>query len=394
MPTPTYAKLGGVGLTTVLGNGKAANLAGLLKAKPQYQQQELTQFSESLQGSYLKIVLSQTAATAEQRMHSLLDASVSEALEEAELDAEDIEQVPVFIGSSSYAIAIAEELYQNSLAKCTPENAAHALPIPLDGFSQISERLQSEHGFYGADFPYNTACTASANAIMAASQAIRCGHSRHALVVGMETFNVTTVSGFAGMQLLANDVMRPFDRRRNGLVLGEGCAALLFHAASDDPGLSVCGAASQCDTHSISASNPDGTSIAAVMRAALADAGITADSVAAIKAHGTASPLNDNGEAAALHQVFQEIPPVFCIKPYVGHTLGACGAIELALLSTTLQANVIPASAGFSDMDPELNISPITEARPADAGFYMLNFFGFGGNNSSIIVRHKPVHGE
>ncbi|MGI9294253.1 MAG: beta-ketoacyl synthase N-terminal-like domain-containing protein, partial [Pseudomonadales bacterium] len=248
------------------------------------------------------------------------------------------------------------------------------------------------HGFYGADFPYNTACTSSANAILAASQAVRSGLTRHALVIGLETFNVTTLSGFAGMQLLANDVMRPFDRRRNGLVLGEGCAALLFHAASDDRGLSVCGAASQCDTHSISASNPNGTSIAEVMRSALADAGIDAGMIEAIKAHGTASPLNDNGEAAGMHQVFPQIPPVFCIKPYVGHTLGACGAIEFALLATALRENIIPASAGFSEVDPELNLRSTTAVQAAHAGFYMLNFFGFGGNNCSMVVQHKPAH--
>ncbi len=197
----------------------------MLDAKPQYQSQELQQFTDPLQAAYLKIDLSQSTLTAEQRLRALLDASISEALEEAGLQAADIEQMPVFIGSSSYGIAIAEESYQNSLAAKEPEDTVGALPIPLDGFSQISERLQSKYGFYGADFPYNTACTSSANAVLAASQAIRCGHSRHALVLGMETFNVTTLSGFAGMQLLTSDVMRPFDRRRNGLVLGEGWAA-------------------------------------------------------------------------------------------------------------------------------------------------------------------------
>ncbi len=386
-----YVKLGGVGLTTALGSGKAANLAGLLAAKPQYQQQRLTQFNEPLHGAYLKVQSSDTAANAEQRMHRLLDESIAEALDDVALKAQDIAQMPVFIGSSSYGIAIAEELYQNSLAGLPPEDARQALPIPLDGFTQISERLQRQHGFYGADFPYNTACTSSANAILAASQAIRSGHSRHALVIGIETFNVTTLSGFAGMQLLASDVMRPFDRRRNGLVLGEGCAALLLHGANDDEGLSVCAGATRCDTYSISASNPDGTSIAEVMRAALSDAGIDAGEIAAIKAHGTASPLNDNGEAAAMHRVFDKLPPVLCIKPYVGHTLGACGAIELALLAIALEADFMPACAGFSEPDAQLNVNPITTARPAEAGFYMLNFFGFGGNNSSMVLQHKPV---
>ncbi len=391
MESCPYVKLGGVGLTTALGSGKAANLAGLLAAKAQYQQQRLAQFNQPLHGAYLKIQSADTAATAEQRMHRLLDASITEALDNAELEAEEVAQMPVFIGSSSYGIAIAEELYQNSLQDLPPQSARHALPIPLDGFTQISEHLQRRHGFFGADFPYNTACTSSANAILAAHQAIRSGYSRYALVVGIESFNVTTLSGFAGMQLLASDVMRPFDRRRNGLVLGEGCAALLLHGASDDNGLSVCAGATQCDTYSISASNPDGSSIAAVMRAALTEAGIGAGEIAAIKAHGTASPLNDNGEAAAMHQVFDKLPPVVCIKPYVGHTLGACGAIELALLATALEAGVMPASAGFSEPDPELNVSPITTVQSADAGFYMLNFFGFGGNNSSIVVQHKPV---
>lgn len=391
MPGQLQVKLAGTGLTTVLGRGKAANLAGLLTAKPRYQSHELRQFAEPVRAPYLKIDLWQAAASAEQRLHLILDASINEALQDARLGADDIAQMPVFIGSSSYGIAIAEELYENSLASLPPEEISQALPIPLDGFLQVSERLQQQHGFYGADFPYNTACTSSANAILAASQSIRSGNSRHALVVGIETFNVTTLSGFAGMQLLASDAMRPFDRRREGLVLGEGCAALLFSGTQQNHGLTVQGGASQCDTYSISASNPDGTAIAEVMRLALSEAGIDASAITAIKAHGTASPLNDNGEAAALRQVFTQLAPVFCLKPYVGHTLGACGAIELALLATALRGDIIPASAGFAEPDPELNISPISKAVPAEPGFYLLNFFGFGGNNSAIIVQHNSA---
>jgi len=189
------------------------------------------------------------------------------------------------------------------------------------------------------------------------------------------------------MQLLAKDIMRPFDQRRDGLVLGEGCGVILLGPAGRaQNGLFISGGASGCDTFSITTSNPDGVSNAKVMTQALNNACLVAEDVTAIKAHGTATPLNDDAEAAGMRQVFEEPPPIFALKPYVGHTLGACGAVETVLISAAIRAGFLPVSGGYEVYDEELGVRPLTSAMAVGSGHFMLNFFGFGGNNASILL--------
>ncbi|MBU1641811.1 3-oxoacyl-ACP synthase, partial [bacterium] len=106
----------------------------------------------------------------------------------------------------------------------------------------------------------------------------------------------------------------------------------------------------------------------------------------AVKAHGTASALNDRAEINAMKQVFDSPPPFFSLKPYIGHTLGSCGASEMLLLMECVDNGFIPASPNFSTPDETLQWSPITEKRACDSGLFMLNYFGFGGNNTSIVI--------
>jgi 3-oxoacyl-(acyl-carrier-protein) synthase len=125
------------------------------------------------------------------------------------------------------------------------------------------------------------------------------------------------------------------------------------------------------------------------MEMALADAGLQPADVAVIKAHGTGSLDNDTAEAAAVRTLFgAPLPPFTAIKRYLGHTLGACGAVELAAFLGCLRAGFVPPAAGFRHPDPALQIQPLTEFRPAPTGAVMLNFFGFGGNYASLLIAH------
>ena len=125
------------------------------------------------------------------------------------------------------------------------------------------------------------------------------------------------------------------------------------------------------------------------MRAAFEATGIDVHDVIAIKAHGTASLDSDAAEAAAMRAVFADsVPPFTVIKRYTGHTLAACGAIETVAFLAALAAGFVPATAGFTRIDPELGIVPTTTAIPATTGDYLLNYFGFGGNYASLVLRH------
>lgn len=321
------------------------------------------------------------------RLTWLLDQALTELFAQVQLDASERAGMPVFIGSSCYGIGIGESVYRRELAG-RPELA---MPLPLDGFGQISRHLQTRHGLTGPDFSLNTACTATANALLSALTAIRNGQCDRALIVGLEARNLTTLSGFHGMQLMAADTMRPFDRRRDGLILGEGCGVLLLEADDDGTasGRYLTGGASNCDTYSISASHPDGSSIAAVMSEAVTDAGIGPEQILAIKAHGTATPLNDTGEVAGMRRLFAPVPDFFSLKSLLGHTLGSCGVMETILMDACLGRNLLPPSSGFAEADDVLQVSPMTTARTAEDGHYLLNFFGFGGNNASLVLNKR-----
>ena len=373
------AQICGLGVVTALGDGLEPNVAGIAEGIANSSRRTLGQLAEPTEVSYLQL------APSSSRLDSFdaVDSAVEQALSNTALSSAQRRHIPLFIGSSSYAIGQSEALFAAALN----DSETDALPVQSAGFGQISRHLRAKHGLCGPDYLFNTACTASANALLIAAEHIEGGYCDHALVIGVELLNITTVAGFYGMQLLAKDIMRPFDQRRDGLVLGEGCGVILLGPAGRaQNGLFISGGASGCDTFSITTSNPDGVSNAKVMTQALNNACLVAEDVTAIKAHGTATPLNDDAEAAGMRQVFEEPPPIFALKPYVGHTLGACGAVETVLISAAIRAGFLPVSGGYEVYDEELGVRPLTSAMAVGSGHFMLNFFGFGGNNASILL--------
>lgn len=388
MAGPYQTGIAACGVTSHLGIGLEAHCRALRDGASASQLRSLQEFAEvmALDTNYLTVPDSPDDPLA--HLHFLIDQAIDDLLLNHALSESERATMPVFLGSSCWGIGVAEALYEEALA-----NNDNPIPLPLDGFFQISSHLHTRWGFTGPDFAFNTACTSSANALLSAAQGINAGLYEQALVLGVEAYNLTTSAGFAAMQLLSPDEMRPFDVKRNGLVLGEGCAALLLKKDTANAlSVHLCGGATACDTYSISASNPDGSEIAAVIEGALDNAGIASSQLQAIKAHGTASPLNDVAEAAAMRAVFgEQLPPFFCLKPAIGHTLGACGALEVALLAGFLDRATLPASSGFYQSDPELKgIAPQREALSASPGYYMANFFGFGGNNSALVLHYQP----
>lgn len=377
-------EIAGWGLSTHLGRGPACHLLALRDNRPRLQTLRLDEFGEPFS---VPLLMSPSAGWTEPmaRMRHMLCEATDDALRMAQVSDARRRGLPLYLGSSSFAIGILERNLRERGGD--PVAAAADGHLPLAGYGEFLDQIAAMTGVDGPDRVFNTACTASANAVLHAARAIASGRIEQALVIGIELANYTTLAGFAGMQLLAPGAMRPFDRNRDGLVLGEGCAALLLRAGPEDAALRIRGGASRCDTFSISASNPDGGAIAAVMAEALANTGLAPEELAAIKGHGTASPLNDNGEAAGLTRLFgAQRPPLFLLKALLGHTLGACGAIETALLAVALQAGLLPGSAGCTEPDPALGTAPQQQPQVARPGSYLLNFFGFGGNNCALVL--------
>jgi 3-oxoacyl-(acyl-carrier-protein) synthase len=211
-------------------------------------------------------------------------------------------------------------------------------------------------------------------------------------VVGYDLFSNVGFCGFEAMKLISPLPYRPFDKNRQGVIMGEGCGAVVLDGKSKNLRSFRClGGANACDTHSVTTHDPLGGPIADVMRRALQQAGIVPEEIAAVKAHATGSYHNDLTECNGLRQVFtKRMPPVTGLKPFVGHTVGACGVIELILFTEAVGSGFVPGTLGFEVPDEELGLIPLTSPLPIGAGNFLLNYFGFGGNCVSLVISNHP----
>ncbi|HET7650638.1 MAG TPA: beta-ketoacyl synthase N-terminal-like domain-containing protein [Gammaproteobacteria bacterium] len=373
----------GMGLSCALGNDVESSVAALSGSVAAPAEVRLEQGAERVCVPFYRMP-DHAELTDPARFARILSQVVCAAVAQAGLTYVEVSRLPVFVGSSCFSIGLSELEFETEL-NYAPEQA---IPMPMCGYQDIANMARHAVGCDGETFTYNTACTSSANALLGAARMLQLGWYRHALVIGAELFNRTTLCGFAGLQLVA-DKLRPFDAGRNGIVLGEGVGAILLSSQPDGAaGLRLVGGASNCDTSSVTTANPDGGTVAAVLHTALRNAGMEPAAIQGIKAHGTATPSGDTAEARGLQKVFPKLPPVTVLKPYLGHTLGACGVIELILFGSALRRRFLPATPGFEIVDPDLGVHPLTRPEPARAGTYLLNYFGFGGNNTVLVLEH------
>ena len=267
----------------------------------------------------------------------------------------------------------------------------HPVPVSIQGAGSMTLDVARGRGIKGPVFTITTACTSSANALLSAARLIEAGDLERVIVVGAEVLNSLTMNGFFSLMLLTKEGCRPFDKEREGIHLGEGVAALILEAASDDEaGIYLAGGANVCDRENVISISKDGSSITAVMKEALLWAGLDIDHIKAIKTHGIGSKDNDMAEALAMKAIFgDKIPPFTSLKGYFGHTLGAAGALELVAFMSCLKKGFLPVASGFSSPDENISLSPLTGEGEAGRGHYLLNFLGFGGNNTSLVISYE-----
>lgn len=307
-----------------------------------------------------------------------------EALNEAQLDNTALRDAALVVGTSSFLFA-GEADYRRTLA-----DTGQIVMPPLVPPGQAALGVAGKLGIEGPVLTLTTACSSSANALLVAAGLLQRGEVQRALVIGVEGLSAVALSGFHSLMLLDPEGCRPFDAKRRGMQIGEAVGAVLLEAGDAVPsGDILLGGANLCDTHHMTSAAPDGSAMRGVMQMALAAVGLQPADVAVIKAHGTGSLDNDTAEAAAMHTLFGEDLPMFTgIKRHLGHTLGACGAVELAAFLGCLRAGFVPPTAGFTHPDTALHVTPLTEFQPAPRGTAMLNYFGFGGNYASLLIAH------
>ncbi|MDY0250429.1 MAG: beta-ketoacyl synthase N-terminal-like domain-containing protein [Pseudomonas sp.] len=259
-------------------------------------------------------------------------------------------------------------------------NPSDSTPLNL-----LASTLQNQYGFSAA-FCINTACTSAANALLYGARLLKQQQYSHVLVLAFETPSEVAMQGFGALELISSSAQyRPFHPLRDGLILGESYAATLLSTdATTQPIARLLGGFSACDTSSLTGTREDGSHIAWVMQQALTDAQCNRQDIDLIKLHGTATQANDLAESNGMQDWLQSdaVPALCVMKPWLGHTLGACGLSETLLLIECLKNQHIPVMPDSQSCSLPLIQTP---RWPLSQTRVLANFFGFGGNNASII---------
>lgn len=239
----------------------------------------------------------------------------------------------------------------------------------------------------------STACSSAANAIILGANMLKLNRTDIAVVGGTECLSKFHLDGFNSLMILDREPCRPFDKKRNGLNLGEGAAYLVLEREETarqrgiSPLCKLSGYGNRCDAFHQTASSPDGEGAYLSMTDALAMAGLQPADIDYINAHGTGTPNNDESEGHAMMRVFgDQMPPVSSTKSYTGHTTSASGGVEAVISILSLIKGFIPANLNFSEKIDSLNFTPVAKVmKGVELRHVLTNSFGFGGNDSSCI---------
>tara|TARA_R110001592_G_scaffold79111_3_gene237015 strand:- start:5301 stop:6479 length:1179 start_codon:yes stop_codon:yes gene_type:complete len=260
---------------------------------------------------------------------------------------------------------------------------------------ETTNRIAEEIGITGFINTISTACSSGANAIMLGARMLQQNKLDRVLVGGSDCLTKFTIEGFKSLMIYSDEWVKPFDNERKGLNLGEGSGFLLLEneksiAISKNKKLAqLSGWGNASDAYHQTASSPDGKGATLAMLNALKKSNIEASSISYINTHGTGTPNNDLSESVALKNIFQHVVPSFSsTKAYTGHTLAASGTIEAVYAVLALQNNVTFPNLNFSTPITETMLIPELECNPKQNINYVLsNSFGFGGNNTSLILK-------
>lgn len=293
------------------------------------------------------------------------------------------DRVGVFLGTSTSGIL------QTELAYRRRDPASGALPADFDyarthNTFSVAAFVREALGVEGMAMALSSACSSSAKAFAAAARQINAGLLDAAIVGGVDSLCLTTLYGFASLQLTSAKPCRPGDAARDGISIGEAAAFALIEREGGD--IRLLGAGESSDAHHMSAPHPQGLGALQAMQAALRSAQLQADDIGYINLHGTATPANDAAEGLAVAALFGSRVPGSSTKGATGHTLGAAGALEAVLCALALREGWLPGSPGTAEPDPAIAIDyRCTGSAATGLRHAMSNSFGFGGSNCSLV---------
>ncbi|VAW63138.1 3-oxoacyl-[ACP] synthase FabV like [hydrothermal vent metagenome] len=294
------------------------------------------------------------------------------------------ERIGVFVGTSTSGSAETESAY------CYAKKQA-ALPDDYEllythNMSSLQDYVQRSLGLRGPGYAISTACSSSAKVFAAAYRHIVTGQCDAAVVGGVDSLCMSTLYGFNSLQLISDDICRPFDIDRKGLNIGEAGGFVLLEPAEAGHGkVKLKGYGESSDAYHMSTPHPEGNGAVKSMKNALSRAALEVESIDYINLHGTATRNNDSAEANGLLQVFDNKVVCSSTKGFIGHTLGAAGIAEVIISILALENDILPVNLNMQNRDPSLGVSPLEKTGRVSVENVMSNSSGFGGNNCSLI---------
>jgi len=404
----------GIGAITPIGNTVAEFTDGLQKGLSGANLITLfdaslfkTKFACEVKGFVPEDLLDRREARRLDRFTQFAMVASAEAITDSGLDLDAInkDRVGVIWASGIGGLnTLEKEVEEHIMGNGIPKHNPFLIPKMISDIA--AGQISIQYGFRGINYATVSACASSSHALMNAFDYLRLGKADIIVTGGSEaTVTKTAVGGFNSMKALSerNDnfatASRPYDKDRDGFVLGEGAGALILeeyeHAKRRGATIyaEVVGAAATADAYHITAPHPEGFGVINVMNLALAEAGLQPSDIDYINTHGTSTPLGDVAELKAIEKVFGDYATglnISSTKSMTGHLLGAAGAVEAIACLLAMKYDFVPPTINHftddPDIDPRLNLT-FNEAQPKKVRAILSNTFGFGGHNASIIFR-------
>lgn len=301
-------------------------------------------------------------------------------------------RIAVCVGScdngTEFSIAGHKKYFENG---AFPEDYT----IEMQGADYVSTFIAEKYGLTGPVCTFSTACSSSAGALIKAAELIRSGFCDAAISGGIDIASDTTLVGFASLEAVSEDITNPFSQNRSGITLGDGAAFFVLSKEPLDesmPKICLLGYGESCDAHHMTSPDPSGIGAKKAIEKALSNAKIKPEEVDYVNLHGTGTKFNDSMEAKAVDAVFGAYK-VHCstTKPITGHTLGAAGALELAICFAAITNNVLPPQIWdgvFDEEMPKLNFVNKND-NLYQTKICLSNSFAFGGANACLVIKKE-----
>ena len=394
----------GEGIISAIGNDKAAVLQSLLDGRSgivemkhlHSSHHELPVGEVQLSNDEMKAMLALPIEEQTSRTSLMGMLAVRQALAEAQLPetAPKNRRVVLISGTTVGGMDITEQYYDSFAT-----SDEHLDCLKKHDCGSSTEEIAAMFGISECT-TISTACSSAANALILGANLLKTGQADLVIAGGSEALTRFHLNGFNSLMILDHEPCRPFDAQRAGLNLGEGAAFVVMEteASARERGAEIhawlTGYGNACDAFHQTASSDNGEGAYRAMTEALEMAQLKPEDIDYVNAHGTGTPNNDLSESAALKRVFAEkMPLISSTKAFTGHTTSASGSIETVICLLAMQHHFVPANLRWEHQIPD-GITPTTGVKDVTLKHVVCNAFGFGGNDSSLILSAIPVAGE